>query len=194
VQEIFLLVGDMIIDLLQSLLCLLPVFREPLFPGKTPLDLLDPARRMFIELGVLYHRTAAIDCKRVQTDIDTDSSPFTLLCRYSLLYLNDHIPSITGTGDQDALHLHGVGSVHGERDCSDLREGNPTVFPVDLEPGPVVVERPVSGCTLESEFCRSSVLSSLSARVQRCCSRGFTSPSGALWSTRSSKTDSHLSA
>ena len=78
VQEIVFLVGDMIIDLLQFPFCLLPVLREPLFPGKTPLDLLDPAQRMFIEPGVLDHCTVTIDRKRVQTEIDTDRLPFTL--------------------------------------------------------------------------------------------------------------------
>ena len=54
-------------------------------------------------------------------------------------------------GDQDALHLPGIRSMHGERKCSDLRERDRALFAVDLEPGLVVVERPIPECALEPE-------------------------------------------
>ena len=41
VEEIFLLVGDMVICLLQVILRLHPVLSEPLLPGNTLLQLLD---------------------------------------------------------------------------------------------------------------------------------------------------------
>jgi len=78
VQEIFFLIRDMIIDLLKPAFCLLPVLREPFFPGNALLNFLDLILRMFIEARVLDRRAVAIDCLRVQTNIDPDRSSFTL--------------------------------------------------------------------------------------------------------------------
>jgi len=107
---------------------------------------------VFIEPGVLDYYTVAIDRKRIQPDVDADGSPLLLRFGNFLFRLDDDVPVVTRTGDQDTFHLSRVRSMQGERDCSDLRERDRAVFPVDLEPGLIVIERPVPGCTLEPEF------------------------------------------
>ena len=107
---------------------------------------------MLIEPGVFYHPTIAIDRKRIQSDIDPNGSSLLLRFGNVLFRLNDDIPVVAGTGDQNTFHDSRVRSMHGEGDCSDLRERDCAVFPVDLEPGLIVVERPIPGCALEPEF------------------------------------------
>ena len=66
---------------------------------------------MFIEPGVLDYYTVAIDRKRVQPDVDADGSPLPLRFGNFLFRLDDDVPVVTVTGDQNTFHLSRVRSI-----------------------------------------------------------------------------------
>ena len=80
------------------------------------------------------------------------------------------------------------------------------MFPVDLEPGLIVLERPIPGCTLGSEFADLPPFYGNAVSILYVCALSGlmkvfrlregtkVTPEGVVWSTRPSGTGSPLSA
>ena len=66
---------------------------------------------MLIEPGVLDYGTVAIDRKRIQPDVNADGSSLLLRFGNFLFRLDDDVPVVTGTGDQDTFRLSRIRSI-----------------------------------------------------------------------------------